>query len=156
MRLIIRDDRRSRHDLALIARGPRSYLGVTETPYDPDLAAGFAAGLPGLHDTEAEIARLREKRKLLEAELPSPDQVAQAEKEAAALLRKVAQGSWREDSPETGRNVQPAGCRNLRAGVQSLTASARTGDSSTPGALMACRLPPVRVQTAQGIRSLAK
>ena len=97
-RLIIRDDDRSRHDLELVERGSRSHVGgEVEMPNDRELFAGFEARLPGRRDTEVEIALLREELGLLEAELPSPAQVAEAKKQTAALLQQIAKANARDN-----------------------------------------------------------
>ncbi len=90
-RYLLGGDNHSREVVAVIEHGVRSGEG---RPADPELE-GFDLGLPGLLACEGEMARLRERRALLEGELPSDEQVAEADKEARELAKRAGQASAR-------------------------------------------------------------
>lgn len=77
--------------MALIEQGPRSGGGL---PTDPELS-GFADGMDGLYATETEIDRLKDRRQFLEGQLPSPEEVAEAEAEAAELTTQAQDSAER-------------------------------------------------------------
>ena len=93
----------------------RRVLVVAESDYDQALASELEAGLPhgelftvrdqkarrllegwdgrGLRAIERDLAGLTERRDLLEEQLPSAEQVAEAEKQAAGLVKRATEQS---------------------------------------------------------------
>lgn len=84
--------------LALLEDGMRQGGG---RPPDPALA-GFDVGLPGLRVLRSEIAMLRERRQLLDSQLPSKAATAAARREATAQAAQVETLAHDLDARTTG------------------------------------------------------
>ena len=82
------DDSRAQEILRVIESGWLSREGVL--PELAMIANGLSMGLPA---AEAEIARLEDRRRLLVDELPSSEEVADAEQKAAKLVKQATEQS---------------------------------------------------------------
>ena len=90
--LLISESDHDRATVSTIEKGLRAGDMITvRSPEARQLLEGWSGS--GLRAIEADIAELRERRGLLEEQLPSAEEVAEAEREAAGLVKQATEQS---------------------------------------------------------------
>jgi len=130
------DTQRIRAEISEIENGPQGGMVWSRSP---EVVDGFADGLPGLGAARSEVENLTERLELLEEDLPTPEEIAAAEREAGRHRQatKDAGASFRASVEEllvalgqaetAAHNLADARARHLAAAGAMRELSERVG-----------------------------